>query len=719
MKNANNQSLLNSITLVMFICFTATSIADGFSLKEAKTNKINKDKWLCKYCPAELEPTAKITVNLANTQKNIHNNGRFSTNIGDNNDGISGHINTDFDKRKRDKHYRLFTKGSGKENSGIKLLATKTGSYKVALNYETLNQFGHGSALTPYTNPGDASLELPADWQRVATTSQMPIDNFSRFLPQVERKSWQIKLEKQFGKNWQGYIDLKNQNKQGINTTSGNILNKVVILPTGVDHSHQQFDVGSYFAYEYGTLLLNYYKSDFDNKRSKINWHSPYSVLFGGANAGQLSTAPDNQFDQISLFGNYRNNNLNLQARLNYGQLTQKDVFLPYSSNSLLSTNALPSDHLHGEITTLSSHVKVQYKSENNWKTTLNYYLNDRDNKTQSNEYQHVLTDSVLLNDIFKNRPYSFKKTKINLYSQYRFAIGSQLTLGWQFDQRERDLQDRKKTNNQKYWLKISTRFAPFNAVGFKLSRELRDGSIYNRTDKTTPISETLALQKYNQANREREQAKVKLSFNPFSSAETIALMNTEINVQTYFSRDRYQKTDIGLIESKRRGVNLSISTPVTDQLSLLIYSHNQWQDNISQGSYWFNHVDWLNSQYDKSDSAGINLVAEKLSDGKLSMGIDYSYSYAIGKLQINTSSLSSREQHNELVVNSHDIKVYADYMYSPSLNLHIDVLYQQFDEQDWRFEYDIDRIVNVLGNGLSSYHYDTYRLTAGLTYQF
>ena len=724
MKNSKHPPLLNGITIAIFLCFASSSLANGFNLKAAKTNKINKDKWLCKYCVVIPNSSAKITANLSSTQHDTpnntrNNNGRFSTDIGDNSEDVSGHINADIDKREQGKHYRLLVKGIGKDNSSVQLLAAKAGSYKALLNYETLNLFGYDSGLTPYTNPGDASLVLPDNWQRVATTSQMPSESFNSFANKIERESWQLTVDKQFGKNWQGYVDVQNQNKQGINSTSGNILNKVVILPTGVDQNHQQFDVGSYFAYEYGTLLLNYYKSDFNNKRSAINWDSPYSVLFGGADGGQLSTAPDNQFDQISFFGNYRKNNLNLQARVNYGQLTQKESFLPYSNNPLLSTNTLPSSNLNGEIITLSSHIKAQYKTDNKWKITANYYLDDRDNNTQSNEYQQVYTDSAILNDVASNRPYSFKKTKVNLYSQYRFSMGSQLTFGWQIDQRERDLQDRNKTENEKYWFKIATRFAPFNTVNVELSRELRDGSLYNGTDQTTPINDVLALQKYYQADREREQAKGKLSFNPFSNAEASSLVNTEVNIQAYFSRDKYQKTDIGLIESKRRGIDLSLSTAFNKHLSMFIYTHKQWQDNISQDSYWFEQVDWLGNQDDKSDSAGINLAAEKLSDGKLTLGMDYSYSYAIGTTRVNTPSLSSSGSHNELVVNSHDIKVYADYIYSPVLNLHFNILYQKFDEQDWRFEYDIDSIVNVLGNGFLNYNYDAYRLVAGMTYQF
>jgi hypothetical protein len=70
-------------------------------------------------------------------------------------------------------------------------------------------------------------------------------------------------------------------------------------------------------------------------------------------------------------------------------------------------------------------------------------------------------------------------------------------------------------------------------------------------------------------------------------------------------------------------------------------------------------------------------------------------------------------------VINSHNINLYTDYDYSDQVDLHFGLLYQQFSEDDWRYEYDIDRIINVLGNGLSNYDYDAYRLTTGITYLF
>lgn len=716
MKNTKHQPLLNSITLAIFLCFSANSVADGFRLQDANTKKVKKAKWVCKYCPATAGTMAKISPKLTNT---TDDNGQFATNAGDKNEGSSVHLDADIDKRAQGRHYRFQATGIGKDNTNIALLAANSGSYKATLNYKTINQFGHGQALSPFTNAGSPSLQLPGDWQQTTTASAMPAGSFSRFSEQLERESWQLALEKQFANNWQGYVDFKSENKQGIKSTSGNILSKVVMLPTGIDQKHQQVDVGSYFSYEQGTLLLNYYRSDYSNNRTSVNWRSPYTALFGGADSGQLSTTPDNQFDQIRLFGNYRTNQLSIQARINYGQQTQTSSYLPYSNNALLDINATPVSHLDGKINTLSSHVKVLYKTDNKWRITLDYHLDDRDNKTQSNAYQKVLTDSVVLNDFVVNRAYSFKKKRLSLQSQYRFAIGSQLAMGWQYDQRERNLQDRNETENEKFWFKVSSRLAPFNRVSFELSREFRDGSRYNRTDQITPINDTLRLQKYNQSDREREQAKGQLSLSPFSKAQTHALANTEFNLQAYFSRDKYQQTDIGLVESKRRGIDLSVSTSFNKHVSLLIYTHNQWQDNISQGSYWFNAIDWIGNQGDKSDSVGINLVAEKLSDGKLTLGADYSYSYAAGTTQVNSLSLNASEDHNELVVNSQDVKLYADYQYSTDLSLHIDVMYQKFDEQDWRFEYDIDRIGNVLGNGLLNYNYDTFRLTTGISYQF
>jgi len=716
MKNMTYPLFINSIALATALSFSASSLADGFNLKEANTKKIHKEKWVCKYCPSASVISAKLTMRLSN---NSDTDGHFSTAIGDNKKGVGASVDADINKREEDNHYRFSANNVGRDNVSASLMVSKAKVYKAEIAYETLNQFNHQHALTPFVNAGNSSLLLPDNWQRAATTSEMDIDSFSPFSKQLERESLKLSFDKQITNKWQGYIRFNNEDKQGIKTTSGNILNKVVMLPTGVNQQHQQFDIGSYYAFEKATLSLNYYQSDFNNKRSSISWQSPYSELFGGAENGRLSTEPDNQFNQVSVFGSYRHNNFNLQARFNYGQLSQKESFLPYSINPLLTTNTLPMNNLNGDITTYSSHVKLRYKTESKWRLTLDYNVDDRENKTQRNDYQRVFTDSVVLNEVATNRPYSFKKTQVKLQSKYRFIEGSQLAFGWKFDQRDRDFQDRNKTENNKYWFKISTRFASLNSLSIELSRALRDGTIYNRTDQNTPVNDALNLQKYYQADREREQAKGRVSFNPLKKAENEALINTEVSFQAYFSRDQYKQTDIGLIESKRRGIDLSISTPFNKHVSLLIYTHNEWQDNVSQGSYWFNEVDWQSNQQDKSDSAGINLIAEKLSDGKLSVGMDYTYSYAIGNVLLNTTSLANITNNNELIINSQDIKLYANYMYSPKINLHLDVLYQHLDEQDWRFDYTIDRIANVLGNGISAYNFDDYRITGGITFQF
>ena len=720
MNNITYKPLLNSITLAIFVCFSATSLADDFRLQDANTQKVNKEKWACKYCPDNTKSVAKISVNLSN---NSEDNGHLSTITGEQKDGTYAHLDAELSQRSQDTHYQVKAKGLGKDNSYADLSAAKSNSYNVSLNYQTLNQFGRTQGLTPFTNAGNALLLLPDDWQRVATTNEMANQQLSEFDQQIERQNWQLTAEASFTNNWQGYIDYQYQDKQGLRTTSGNILTKAVILPEGIDQKHNQLDAGSYYQYEHGTLLLNYYHSDFSNKRSKVNWNSPYAVVFGGTDNGQLSTAPDNEFDQISIFGNYRDNSLTLQARLIYGQLSQTEDFLSYSSNNLLAVNSLPTTHLDGQINTFSTHLKALYRTENKWRFTANYQLQDHDNKTQSNAYQHILTDSAVLPDLLTNKAYSFKKEKLTLEAQYRFAVQSNLSMGLQFKQQERDFQDRKNTENEKFWFKVSTHFAPFNKVTVEISRQFRDGSTYNRIDQASTINSALPIQmkvqKYDQADRQREQAKGHLSINPFSSSLNSILMNTEVAIEAYFSRDRYQHTDIGLIESKRNGVDLSIGTQLSKHVSLAIYAHNQWQENISQGSYWYNDIDWLSNQDDKSDSVGINLAAEKFADGKLTLGTDYTYSYARGITQVNSLSQNSSDNHKELMINSHNINLYADYDYSEQVDLHFGLLYQQFSENDWRSEYNIDRIINVLGNGFSNYDYDAYRLTTGVTYQF
>ena len=70
-------------------------------------------------------------------------------------------------------------------------------------------------------------------------------------------------------------------------------------------------------------------------------------------------------------------------------------------------------------------------------------------------------------------------------------------------------------------------------------------------------------------------------------------------------------------------------------------------------------------------------------------------------------------------MINSQDIKLYADYEYSEQVSLNFSLFYQAFSEDDWRAEYDIDHMINVLGNGFYNYDYDAYRVTTAVTYQF
>jgi len=80
MNKAAYSSLFNSVTLAIFICFTATSLAKDFRLQDANTKKLKKEKWLCKYCPSHTQSKAKIAVKLSN---NSEDNGHFSTITGE------------------------------------------------------------------------------------------------------------------------------------------------------------------------------------------------------------------------------------------------------------------------------------------------------------------------------------------------------------------------------------------------------------------------------------------------------------------------------------------------------------------------------------------------------------------------------------------------------------------------------------------------------------
>lgn len=683
-------------------------LADGFRLQDANVKNIQKEKWQCEYCKPSNATKNLVTLNV--THKN-NDNGHFSTASGDQHRGLGANLDANIATQNAGSSTQLNVKNVGADNTHLQVKTANAHSYQATLEYKTLNSFGHNKALTPYLNPGSSTLSLPDDWQPVAKTSDMPLASFNTFANKVERESWHLNAEKVLFEHWLAYVNFQSETKQGIRTASGNILANVVLLPSPIDQKHNQFELGSLYQFERGSLMVNYNLSDFTNDHDAFIWQSPYSLIFGGALAGQKSTAPDNKQQQISLVGTYRHNNFNLQSQFMYGQLTQQQSFLPYSTNAELTLPTMNVNDLDGEIKTLSARVRASYRINKDWRLKFNYHYDDRDNNTRVYAFQHVLSDSVAFDNTVENRPYSYTKEKMDVQSQWRFNPRSKLNVGWSMDQKDRDYQDREQTENQKYWVKVSTYYDFINNFSLQVSRELRDGSEYQRLDLTSPVISTLRMQKYYLADREREQIKAQLSFTPKD--------NIDIGIQGYFSRDKYDQTQIGLVKNKRRGIDVSTTIALKENISLSAYVHNQWQDNVSQGSYWFEHVDWRTLQGDKTDTVGLNLTANKLADDRLTLALDFNYSYAQGNAVINKLTQELTEENNELTVNAAHIKLNAAYVYSPKIDLNVEMIFQQFDEQDWRNEYLPDDIINVLGTGVTGFDYDATRLTAGVTYRF
>jgi MtrB/PioB family decaheme-associated outer membrane protein len=701
--------LLSSLTTALIASFTSQVIADGFRLQDANLKNVNKAKWQCKYCPATTYSLKKLTLSLAN---NSEDNGHFATLVGQQDKDLKTVVNGYIDVSKQDKHYRFLANGLGRENNQFSLIMATPQSYRLAINHRNLNTYGDNDALTPFKNTGKSSLELSDNWQRISTTTDIDTDSLQLFSNKLERQYWQLKAEKQWTTDWLTYVNFQHEDKKGVDTVSGNILTKAVLLPRGIDQKHLQLDMGSYYSFDKTMLLINYYHSNFNNNQNETRWQSPYSILFGGANSGQLSTAPNNQMSQLSAFGRFQYNNVNLQARFSYGQLTQDQAFLPYSINSTILVNVLPKTSLDGNIKTFSAHVNAQYKVNKNWRLSVNYHFDDRDNKTQIASYQHVLTDSVLFTDNFNNKTnksYRNTKEQIKLESKWRFLPKSQLIFGGQFEQRERDIPGRSFTEDKKVYIKLATQLKHVQKISLQLSQQLRDVRQFYQLNVIQDVGGKINRPQYYFADRKRMEARAQLSFYP--------IYNTDISLLGYFSRDHYLNTDRGLRENKRRGIDLSAHKEIAKDISFSAYVHKEWQYHVSRESYRLS--DWFAVNEDKTNTAGLSVTVSNLADDKLTVGAGYNYYYAKGIAGIEGFSQSLNGQYNELIVNSQDVHVFADYSYTKAVKLHFNILYQFFNEDDWRSQHDVNEVINVLSNGLLDHNYDAYHMVMGVTYQF
>lgn len=378
--------------------------------------------------------------------------------------------------------WRLKASDLGLEKRNIAFEAGEQGRYRLDAYYSELLRNRSDTFQTPYAGAGGNVFTLPSNWlvplvPRVSavtpnarglspavtassalvagvltapTAAQIATANaiqaadlpaFHNIGLSTKRTEYGLGMTFDLDRHWQVNASYSSEDKQGlkpmgtISAFTGADIS--TILPTRIDQSTQQFNLGVTYVGERLTFNTAYYGSLFVNNAPSMtwsNWASP-------GNAQTMSTAPGNQYHQFSANAVYvLTTSTKLVGNLTYGRSTQNDTFLIDSGTPLV-----PVASLNGLVVTRGATLKVVSRPVKDLSVSAGYKFDQRDNRTPVNTFAFYDAGAVPAgaspfsaffpglganSNINANRPYSKRLNQFNVDANYAIAKGQAISAG-------------------------------------------------------------------------------------------------------------------------------------------------------------------------------------------------------------------------------------------------------------------------------------------------
>jgi MtrB/PioB family decaheme-associated outer membrane protein len=391
--------------------------------------------------------------------------------------------------------WRVIGTDLGLDTRKITAEVGQQGKFRVSVGFDELRSNRSDTYQTPYLGAGTNNLTLPAGWlvpvvpQVSATSGNFrgldPIAGLAASLVNgvatpptaaqqatvnkiiaadvpafknvdigTTRKKYDGGFSYQIDPQWEFKVSAVHEDKDGtklmnmLSTASGTA---TVTLPDLIDQSTDQYNVSLNYTGEKAFLQAAYYGSIFKNHVDSMNWQNPFLPTL----TAQMSTAPSNEFHQITLTGGYHfSPTTKLVMFGSYARNTQNDQFLADPGNSPLG---LPASSLEGLVVTKAFNAKLTAKPATGLNLTAAYKFDDHDNRTPVNTYVFYdagepksgvspfnsalgLPAGTLGSNIniYANRPYSKKLNQFNLDADYAVAKGQALKFGYEYQKIDR-----------------------------------------------------------------------------------------------------------------------------------------------------------------------------------------------------------------------------------------------------------------------------------------
>jgi hypothetical protein len=625
--------------------------------------------------------------------------------------------NFDFSSKKEDgTHTQVTGRRLGLDSRSILLNHGVQGRYELDLTYDQLPNFITDTAFTPYVDSGNNTLTLPG--------SVLDEQNYRQIDIETQRKRTGGKISFIPMKNLKMGLSFRREEKEGTEQVGGvlgySARNQAVsILPKPIDYTTDLMDASVEYAKGKGHIQLAYHLSMFRNANESLSWENPFPSPDGTAGTlGRLALEPDNDFQRLMMTGGYRLPwNTYLTGVVSSGLMTQDQQFLPYTSNENIPENALPRESLDGKIQQNIVHLKLASRPSSKWNFNGSYRYHDHDNRTPQAPYTFPIADSLPPGQNAKdetdltavNQPLSYTQQLAKVDGKYRFSRRTSLTLGYDFENMQRENSEVDETDEHEYWGKLKWKLGEHEYWGklkwklgqhhvpeiigktvdgwLKLGHTSRDGSGYHPPviDEEGFYIENPLLRKYNLADLERDEVRLYLSIAPTDKLSLAA--------NASYASDNYDESIIGLTEASNSSVTIEATLVPTENITTYTYyTHDlikseqagREAEAAQSGSLTERYgPDWFAHSDDTLDNFGLGIQWQDILP-KLDIGADYVYSKGRGETEL---LLAGATPFPDIKTQLHSLKLYAKYKYTRNMAFMLRYWHEEYNSEDWALD--------------------------------
>jgi len=689
---------------------------------------VDTSEWRCEFCPFENGELARsVEAGALYVDESAAKFGEY-----DGLDKTGGYLvlNGNVGKRMEDGNFwRIDAQDLGLASRAAALSRGREGAWQFDLGYVASPHNVFDTTVTPLQSPAPGSLTLPTGWVRAGNTQNMTALGASLhgYDLNTTRERWSVSAAVNPASRWQTHLHYTHETRDGHLLRGSNFILTASQLPAAIDYVTDQLEWSVRYGGERGAVMLSYLGSFFTDRQPDFSWSNPFTAIAPGADQGRAAVAPSNSYNQVAVNASYRLRT-GWNARLNgsLGKAKQDEFFLPYTSNTLISTTPLPRASLDGQVAV--RHLDLQLNGDlgadvpilKGLRTKLSYRFHDRDNATPQSDYRYVESDTFLAG-VATNLPYGYTRENLALSGEY--DVGrllhldsgrrARLSSGWEREHWQRTFQEVNNSTEDRGWLRMQVRPAQWLAFDARYGTANRHVEAYvaNPQGSTAqyPAPQNPLLRKYNLADRERDY---------WNAGAQLSLPgNVDLSLDGFRRRDDYINSVVGLTDSRDVGGTADLSWTVVERLATFAFYGRQEITSRQNGSQSFGATDWQARNRDQFDSASLGLRYRTESE-RMNIQFDYFVVNSRGDIDVllGTSTLALPS----LRTRSYGPRLKIVFLATPALEIIGNLRYEHFNSDDWALDgTEPNTLPSILASGANAYDYDVNVVGVALRYRF